>query len=79
MPRNFQTEYLTKEQLEKLSTPRLLAYRKSLLTLPEWRCGPKEYAEHFAKEHARALAESKAILDTREHVEKPAKPSRRGR
>lgn len=68
MPRSKHTNYLTKEQMEKLSTKRLLAYRKSLLTLPEWRSWPDW--KHWQAEHARALAEAKELLDTREHIEK---------
>lgn len=68
MPRNKGTPYLTKEEMDKLTTPRLLAYRKSLLTLPEWRTGPNALA--WRKDHQRALDESKELLDQREHVEK---------
>ena len=67
MTRRKQTEYLTREQMAKLTTKRLLAYRKSLLTLPEWRTGPS--AAWWQAEHARALEESKALLDSREHVD----------
>lgn len=65
--RSRKTPYLSKEQMLKLNTKRLLAYRKSLLTLPEWRNWPDW--EEWKKEYDRALKESKEILDTREHVE----------
>jgi len=68
MARQKYTEYLTMEQMEKLTTERLLAYRKSLLSLPEWRTGPD--AAWWQAEHARVLAESKVLLDTREHINK---------
>jgi hypothetical protein len=68
MGRQKGTDYLTKDQMEALSTERLLAYRKSLLKLPEWRVGSD--AAWWRAEHARALEESKAILDNREHVQK---------
>jgi len=66
MSRKKTTEYLTKEQMAALSTKRLLAYRKSLLTLPEWRSGPD--APKWREAHTRALDGSKELLDDREHV-----------
>lgn len=68
MSRNKDTEYLSWDQMLALSTERLLAYRKSLLELPEWRTGLD--APRWHREYTRALAQSKAILDTREHVRK---------
>ena len=67
------TEYLTQEQMAALTTERLLAYRKSLLTNPEWRSWPDYIDPDWQKEHARALQESKVLLDAREHVEKKSK------
>ena len=68
MSRQKSTDYLTMEQMRALSTERLLAYRKSLLKLPEGRAGPD--AAWWQSEHARALEESKTILDGREHIQK---------
>lgn len=68
MSRSKDTEYLSWDQMLDLSTERLLAYRKSLLGLPEWRTGPD--AAWWRGEHTRALVQSKAILDTREHIKK---------
>jgi hypothetical protein len=64
------TEYLSWDQMWDLSTQRLLAYRKSLLELPEWRTGLD--APWWHAEYTRALAQSKAILDNREHIQKGA-------
>ena len=68
MPRSKSTAYLTLDEMSKLSTPRLLAYRRSLLELPDWRSGPD--AVQWQQNHQRALNESKALLDQREHVER---------
>lgn len=53
---------LTKEQLEKLTTPRLLAYLHSWLTAWE---SDKEETEW--KEHHKLI---KSVLARREHIEK---------
>jgi hypothetical protein len=63
---------LTKEQLEKLTTPRLLAYKNKLMRVPEspnW----DEPSYQLNKTDARwqeTCAAVKAVLETREHVEK---------
>lgn len=69
MANGWVTSYLTKEQMSKMSTKRLLAYRKSLyskshLTLPELSCSDSE------AEYNRVLIENKEILDSREHIKK---------
>ncbi len=67
--------FLSKEELEKLNTKRLLAYKKMLLEYPEhggdpndsWGCnriGKSSYSWKSTYEEVRA------ILATREHVEK---------
>ena len=67
------TKYLSREQMDELTTERLLAYRKSLLTNPEWRSWPDYIDPDWQVEHARALRESKELLDARKHVEKKPK------
>jgi hypothetical protein len=70
--------YLTVKQMEALSTPRLLAYRKKLMEAryaPEdeiWGCRHEECkAEVRRIEHREAvIAAAKKILNTREHVER---------
>ena len=67
---------LTREQLESLTTPRLLAYRNSLLRVPEdedwddpsprkWHKQHPEWKTHYAL--------VKEILATRPHEEKEEK------
>jgi len=70
-PRKNKRSILTREQLEALTTPRLLAYRNSLLRNyedegwgdpPEWHKQHPEWKAHYAM--------VKEILAERPHVEK---------
>lgn len=71
MSRQMHTEYLSWDQMTALSTERLLAYRKSLLALPEWRQSDDiGTAAWWWAEHARALEQSKVLLNKREHIAK---------
>ena len=63
--------YLTKEQLEKLPTPRLLAYKKKIhqsrKLLPEWW---EDEFKLLLSELNQAHQDVIVVLATREHVEK---------
>jgi len=65
--------YLTPEKLSKLTTKRLLAYKKSLLKsqshINNEHYEPSE-ADEWQREWDLAYANVKAELATREHVEK---------
>ena len=65
-------KFLTKEAMESLSTPRLLAYRKQLRRygsrIMEARTISLETSNTQIWDET--MADAKAILDTREHVEK---------
>jgi len=61
---------LTRRQLEKLTTKRLLAYKRSFMgtnETPDWETNGWSKASPEWKNH---LALIKEILGTREHVEK---------
>jgi hypothetical protein len=55
-------QLLSKAAMEKLPTPRLLAYYKKLR-----RCGTSVNMDH--QDWERTMADAKAILDQREHVQ----------
>jgi len=57
--------FLTKEQLEKLTAQRLLALYKSRRTFPAFQPGDEYYDEHDEY-----VALIKSVLETKEHVEK---------
>ena len=66
---------LTKEQLEKLTTKRLLAYKDALMKVPEtpnWD-DPEERLNKTSYEWKITYAAVKGVLSEREHVEKDAK------
>lgn len=64
---------LTKDQLQKLTTKRLLAFKNALMNVPEgpnWE--PSDYPRIY-KSHPdwqRLYKDVKAILATREHIKK---------
>lgn len=68
--------FLTKPQMEKLNTKRLLAYKSKLMTYPETGCGYENCdcsIDIVSKEHSEwkeAYNNIKEILATREHIEK---------
>jgi len=67
--------FLSKEKLEKLSTKRLLAYKAKIMKTPDESTDSWGLAEPngWSKEHPewqRVYADLKAILATREHIEK---------
>ena len=62
---------LSISQLSKLTTPRLLAYKKTLMTAPETPSySGEEYVSKADDSWKLAYDELKAELATREHVEK---------
>jgi hypothetical protein len=68
---------LTREQMEALTTERLLAYKNRLYKVPEgpsydeWEPGGTHYGVHKeCPEWQQTLATAKEILSTREHVER---------
>lgn len=69
---------LTKEQLEKLPTKRLLAYKKSLMACQntphedDWG-NPRNYVTKADPQWLDAYNTLKTILNTREHVNRKAK------
>lgn len=67
--RQWITSYLSKEQMLKMSTKRLLAYRKSLYSKAHLSLPNLTNSESDA-EYARVLAENKEVLDSREHIKK---------
>jgi len=67
---------LTIEQLEKLTTPRLLSYKKKLMKYPEngcefydCDCSPNQMSKSHP-EWKQAYADVKSVLSKRENVEK---------
>lgn len=65
---------LTSEQLEKLTTKRLLAYRNKFLAVPdccapECLCDASEVMSKIHRQWQRTYSELKTVLATREHVE----------
>lgn len=63
---------LTKQQLEKLTTPRLLAYKNKLMQVPETCNWDQEKTSRLNKESVvwqQTYATVKEILATREHAE----------
>ena len=62
---------LTKEQMEKLTTKRLLAYKNAVMRVPEgpnWD-DPKAQINKTSPEWQELYANLKEVLATREHVE----------
>lgn len=72
---------LSQEQLEKLSTKRLLAYKRKYYShkiFPEDHvidcgCHLCVWERHTTKQHNDELEQTKKILSTREHVERNLK------
>ena len=67
--------FLSKDALEKLATKRLLAYKKTMLKYPEtgtdsWGVPCDDIISKQHPEWQEAYANIKAILATREHIEK---------
>jgi hypothetical protein len=65
--------FLSKDALEKLNTKRLLAYKKMLLKYSEYDPNEDSWSEGVSKSSASwkaAYDAVKAILATREHIEK---------
>ena len=79
MGRIYQTKLLTREEMEKLTTERLLAYKKRLYRVPE---GPSyeetiyqgtDYGMHKQRpEWQETLRILKEVLASREHVDREA-------
>ena len=80
---NMKLSLLSKEQMEKLSTKRLLAYKAKLLTVRDWvkcycgddgcKVGSDEEPNAFTKQHPswqELYMNVKIVLATREHVER---------
>ena len=66
--------FLSKEDMKKLTTPRLLAYKKTLITHNEWtgRNTDGKYEQFYngSDEWQKAYDQVREVLNTREHVEK---------
>jgi hypothetical protein len=65
---------LSKEQLEKLTTKRLLAYKNKFLAVPDvcaerCLCDKEVVMSKVHRQWSRTYSEIKAVLATREHVE----------
>lgn len=65
---------LTVEQLEKLTTKRLLAYRNKFLAVPDvceplCECNKEVVMSKVHRQWSKTYSELKSILATREHVE----------
>lgn len=64
---------LSKEELEKLSTKRLLAYKNRLMKVPEEADTDNKNPDYMYKGHSiwkRLYQDVKDVLKTREHIEK---------
>jgi hypothetical protein len=60
---------LSKEQMEKLTTQRLLVYKKSLMSVPETSESPTKITKDSPEWQA-VYKSLKDILNTREHIDK---------
>lgn len=78
-------KYLTKEQMEKLPTPRLLAYfKKHLRSVPIWEYGERKsvgalasWEQEWSDKWEQARKDAKEVLATRPHSEKTAKKKKK--
>lgn len=73
------------DELEKLTTPRLLAYRNSLYKVNEGPSyeetiyGGKDFSTHKqSPKWKSAMADVKSVLDTREHLDRSQKEETNG-
>jgi hypothetical protein len=69
--------FLTKEQMQKLNTKRLLAYKDKLMKYPEGPSWDENNVDRMNKSKAewkKAHANIKEVLAGREHVKRKSKP-----
>ncbi len=67
------TKFLSKEDLEKLTTKRLLAYKNSLMKVPEepnWDESANQRISKISPEWKKQYHLVKSVLATRENVQK---------
>ena len=63
-------KFLSREQLEKLTTKRLLAYKNKLMDFPEEPSWDSSRMNKSEPEWKQVYSELKEILASREHIEK---------